>query len=236
MRKLIAVAIMALAALVAGPVAAADLAIPPAPPTVNTGIGGNFYLRGSAAFNEWWAPDTNYWCGDTNCGGGQALHEFTDAGYGYSFGIGFGYELGNGLRTDATLDYLSADHLKTSDGSNLDLSLRSTIALANVYYDFGLGGAPAGAGGFGAYVGAGVGAAYNTVSDYNETNDPAGSNTSLAGAAMVGVTYDMGSMVADLGYRALFLPNITNNATVGDFTVNNTVINELRGTLRYRFQ
>ncbi len=64
------------------------------------------------------------------------------------------------LRFDGTVDYLSNDGL--TDGTNT-LHLRSTVALANVYYDFGLrrsGGSAAG--GWGAYVGAGLGAAYTT--------------------------------------------------------------------------
>ena len=82
----------------------------------------------------------------------------TGAGYGYSIGAGFGYETGTGLRVDGTVDYLSNDGL--TDGTNV-LHLRSTVALANVYYDFPLRAGARREGGFGAYVGGGLGAAYN---------------------------------------------------------------------------
>ena len=98
--------------------------------------------------------------------------------------------------------------------------LRSTVALANVYYDFGLDGGVSGySGGGGAfgYVGAGAGVAWNHV----ETNSPVGvpipvptgTNVSGAAAVMVGVGYDMGTWVADLGYRGLYINQISNAPT-----------------------
>jgi hypothetical protein len=215
---------------------AADL--PMAPPMVNvppvdTGLGGAFYLRGSVGLNGLWARDVTYHCG---CGiDGTA--SITDPGYGYSFGAGFGYETGTGLRFDATVDYLANDHLKASDAPTfgLDMSLRSTIALANVYYDFGFGGAGAAAGGFGAYVGAGLGGAYNQVSDNAAAPAPSGNSFSPAAAVMAGLTYDMGNVVADVGYRGIYMPQISNNSLTEPFYVNNAWTNEVRGTLRYRF-
>ena len=51
---------------------------------------------------------------------------------------------GDGWRTDATLDMLwnngmSATGTDPAAAGEYSLNLRSTIALANVYYDFGLG-------------------------------------------------------------------------------------------------
>ena len=86
-----------------------------------------------------------------------AVEPPTGAGYGYSFGAGFGYETGSGLRVDGTLDYLQNDGL--TDGTNT-LHLRSAVALANAYYDIPLSGDASAGGGFGAYVGGGLGAAY----------------------------------------------------------------------------
>ena len=91
-----------------------------------------------------------------------------DFGYGYSAGLGAGYETGDGLRGDVTVDYLHNDgmsaqhHRRAHAGREYSLDLRSTIALANVYYDFGLGdlGLSAAGGAFG-YVGAGRGVAFN---------------------------------------------------------------------------
>ena len=60
------------------------------------------------------------------------------------------------------------------------------------------------------------------------------SSVEAAGALMAGVTYDMGALVGDLGYRFIYMNKITNGAPT-PFYVNNAMIHELRGTLRYRF-
>lgn len=233
-----AVVFVTVAALVAGPALAADLpqySPPPAVP-VDNGLGGAFYLRASVGLNAMWSHDVTY----TNCGCGTdpfTSHNVTSAGYGYSFGAGFGYEVGNGLRADVTVDQLNNDGL--SDGT-YTLHLRSTIALANAYYDFGLGGM--GMGGLGAYVGAGIGGAYNQTHVTGGAGaGPDGQTYTAAGALMTGVTYDMGNMVADLGYRMIYMPQITNgdaanastNAT--PYYINQNIIHEVRGSLRYRF-
>jgi opacity protein-like surface antigen len=111
--------------------------------------------------------------------------------------------------------------------------------MANAYYDFPL--SEDDYGGFGAYVGAGLGAAYNqTHIDGVPAAGPDGANWSAAGALMAGVTYDTGSWVADLGYRLIYMPQITNGSAamlpVGSpYYINENMIHEVRGTLRYRF-
>lgn len=231
MRKLAVISI-AVAALVAGPALAADLPqySPPPPPPVDNGLGGAFYLRASVGLNGLWSHDTTY----EGCDCELITNPTTQSGYGYSFGAGFGYEAGNGLRADVTLDQLNNDGV--SDGT-YKLHLRSTIAMANAYYDFGLGGF--GAGGLGAYVGAGLGGAYNQTHVEGPDAGPDGGNWTAAGALMTGVTYDMGAFVADLGYRMIYMPQITNgDAAVmpsSPFYVNQNLIHEVRGTLRYRF-
>jgi hypothetical protein len=159
----------------------------------------------------------------------------TAPGYGYSVGAGFGYETGTGLRFDGTVDYLSNDGL--TDGTNT-LSLRSTIVLANAYYDIPFGSMGSAEGGFGAYVGAGIGGAYNQtqVTPVNAAL-PDGANWSAAASATAGVTYDMGNWVADVGYRLIYMPTITNNAYgMPSWYINGNTIHEVRGTVRYRFQ
>lgn len=250
MRKTFASALAAGAVLlIAGPVAAADMPEYPDIPQVDYDIGGSFYLRGSAALNWHWAPEVKHpWFDETD--------EVVEFGYGYSWGAGFGYETGTGLRFDATIDSVETTGLKITKTDDLDppagdngdytLMLRSTVALANVYYDFGLGGDwtySSGAGGAFGYVGAGVGAAWN----HAETNSPwgvpvpvpTGGNVSAAAAIMAGVGYDMGSWVADVGYRGLYINQINNSPTdtesEGYFEIDNNWIHELRGTVRYRF-
>jgi hypothetical protein len=217
-------------------------------PDVNYDVGGSFYLRGSAALNLHWAPEVVHpWLsGDVD--------DIQEYGYGYSWGAGFGYETGTGLRFDATMDSVETSGLKITktsppapDGDEGDytLMLRSTVALANIYYDFGLGdlGGYGGGGGAFAYVGAGAGVAFN----HAEVNSPVGvdvpvptgSNVSAAAAVMAGVGYDMGKWVADVGYRGLYINEInnapTNENTSSYYEVHNNWVHEVRGTIRYRF-
>ena len=53
---------------------------------------------------------------------------------------------------------------------------------------------------------------------------------------MAGVTYDAGTWVADLGYRLIYLPKISNyNTAANPFSLNDNTVQEIRGTVRYRF-
>jgi hypothetical protein len=249
MRKFFALAAVAGAALlIAAPAMAADMPEYPEIPEVDYDIGGSFYLRGSAALNWHWGHELTH-----PLAAPPETWEYTEYGYGYSWGAGFGYETGTGLRVDGTIDSVETAGLKiTKDTGDVDidgdytLMLRSTVALANIYYDFGLGGDfsySSGAGGAFGYVGAGAGLAWN----HAETNSPwgvpvpvpTGGNVSAAAAVMVGVGYDMGTWVADVGYRGLYINQINNAPTdptqEGYFEIDNNWIHELRGTVRYRF-
>ena len=97
----------------------------------------------------------------------------------------------------------------------------------------------AGAGAFG-YVGAGAGVAWN----HAEVNAPVtapvptGTNVSAAAAVMAGVGYDMGSWVADVGYRGVYIDQINNSPTSDPdqyYEIDGNFIHEVRGTVRYRF-
>ena len=57
----------------------------------------------------------------------------------------------------------------------------------------------------------------------------------FAAAGMVGVGYDFGQVVADVGYRALYLSDITNDTAAFPYSIANAWAHELRGTVRYRF-
>ena len=241
---LVAAALLPAAALAADPVTfdypVYKDYVPPVIPPVDEGLQGSFYLRGSVAGNLAWAREVDH---PTEPGSPFAIDEF---GYGYSAGLGVGFESGDGLRFDVTVDHLQNDGMSAvitgpgpvTDGRH-DLHLRSTIVLANAYYDFGLGdfGLSAAGGMFG-YVGGGVGVAFNRMGNVEPGASVAtnwGSNTSLAAAGMVGVGYDFGALVADLGYRGLYINHIENNDAPNPYSIDNALIHELRATLRYRF-
>lgn len=233
MRKLTALIFAAIFAFAAAPALAADLPeypvydIPDLPP-VDYGLGGSFYLRGSVAGSAWWATDAIY------CG---CITTFDAPGYGFSVGGGFGYETGDGFRADVTYDYLSIDGLSEVGGNSVNL--RSSLMLANAYYDFMFSDYGSAEGGWGAYIGGGVGFAYNysQVLDAGGAELAWGTSVEAAGAIMAGVTYDMGTMVADLGYRGIYMNKVmsTPPAAPPPYLINNNWIHEVRGTLRYRF-
>ncbi len=242
MRKLFAVICAAAGAILIAPffVASAAFAadldtpkpsyeIPPLPP-VDYGLEGSFYLRGSVAGNGWWATDGSY------C---ACIATFSAPGLGFGAGVGFGYETGDGLRADLTIDYLSINGLTTTTGETVNL--RSGLVLANAYYDFNLDGGWSGSaeGGFGAYVGAGIGFAKNYSEIYNNVPVQIAWGTSVEGAAavMAGVTYDMGDIVADLGYRGIYMNKVMSQPPLpaNAYIINNNFIQEVRGSVRYRF-
>ena len=242
MRKLIAAILVAGATSIAGQAIAADMPYYPPiieVPDVDYGYSGSLYLRGSAGLNGLWAKEVNHPTGVPT-----TVFAIDGWGYGYSVGAGVGYETGDGMRFDVTLDYLANEGMQTTitAPSNLGvgvhkLSLRSTVLLANAYYDFGFGemGYGAAGGAFG-YVGAGAGVAFNDViSTGPGLADTRGGNTSFAAAGMVGVGYDFGQVVADVGYRALYIDSIANNAPANRYSIANNWAHEVRGTLRYRF-
>jgi len=242
MRKLFA-ALLA-AAAVTGPTLAADMPYYPPivdVPDVNYGVQGSFYLRGSVGLNALWAKEVNHPSVTPN------VFAIDGNGTGYSYGVGAGYETGTGLRFDLTVDRLHNDGMSATVGAGAvgatpgshKLSLRSTVVLANAYYDFGFGdGGYGAAGGAFGYVGAGAGIAFNDVITNGPPGAPAdqrGYNSSLAAAGMIGVGYDFGSVVADIGYRALYINKVENSTTVAPYSIANNWAHEVRGTLRYRF-
>lgn len=241
MRKLTLAVLAACTAAIAGPAFAADIPYYPPVieiPDVDYGYTGSFYLRGSAGLNLMWTPAVNHPSVT------PSTYPIDGYGYGYSFGAGAGYETGTGLRFDLTGDYLRNDGMRATidDGAGpmVDgvhtLALRSTVVLANAYYDVGFGDGYTAAGGPVAYIGGGLGVAFNdmTVTDPNGASVNS-QNTSLAAAGMAGLGYDFGPFVADIGYRALYINRLENTTAPYPFSLDHNLIHEVRGTVRYRF-
>ena len=251
MRKLLALTAVGTVVLLGGQAVAADL--PHYPnidvPDVDYDVGGSFYLRGSAALNFHYAPDVTHPFDGT-------VYPIEEYGYGYSWGAGFGYETGTGLRFDATMDSVETAGLKitkTSPPANpaevgdYTLMLRSTVALANVYYDL-----PTIAG-FRPYVGAGIGASYLRTSNVQSLNPPAinptgvvdshggAGNWNFAWALMAGTSYTISDHLAlDIGYRYLNLGDavsapITAGGGTAPIEYNNIDAHEIRAGVRYTF-
>lgn len=244
MRKLTQAMLVATAAVVAGPAIAADMPYYPPVidiPDVDYGVSGSFYLRGSAAGNLMWSPKVVHPTAN------PAFYPIDGYGYGYSIGAGAGFETGTGLRVDATVDFLNNEGTRITVPTTATglfpgvhkLSLRSTVVLANAYYDFALGGDGYGAaGGMFGYVGAGAGVAFNDFITTGPAGSPADTrtqNTSFAAAGMAGVGYDFGHIVADLGYRGLYINGLQNTAAAAPYFLDDNFVHEVRGTVRYRF-
>lgn len=168
-------------------------------------------------------------------------------------GVGVGYIWGPHLRTDLTVDIhsiMDANYAGTqtySDGTtNRTLtvsdktSFMSTILLANAYYDIRTG-SP-----WTPYIGGGVGFAVNQLTrevawtdalvEYAESGRT--TRVQFAGAAMVGINYDLSSFTSiDVNYRYLYIGGSNVDLTLGDVNSDVTVgsINEqqIRAGLRF---
>jgi opacity protein-like surface antigen len=152
----------------------------------------------------------------------------------FTGGAGIGYVWGPYFRTDITVDVHSLMNTElaatTATQSLIDKTkFMSTILLANAYYDIRTGTA------WSPYFGLGVGFAVNQVTRNLNYSDSvtdefvsAGNRTTdvqFAGAAMVGVTYDISTLWAlDVNYRFLHIggsevslkPDVTSSVAIGN--------------------
>jgi opacity protein-like surface antigen len=107
--------------------------------------------------------------------------------------------------------------------------LNSTVALANLYYDF------RGRDHFSPYVGAGLGFTLNEIDEKNGATLE-DDNIDLAGALMAGFSYRFGDeWLFDAGYRFLYLgeAQTESTATTGALGVEDIYSHELRIGFRY---
>ena len=167
----------------------------------------------------------------------------------FTGGGGIGYVWSAYFRTDITVDVhsLMNTELTASNAAPFEASLTdktkfiSTILLANAYYDIRTGTA------WSPYFGLGVGFAVNQVTrnlNYSDTVTDdfvsTGNRTTdvqFAGAAMVGVTYDISTLWAlDVNYRFLHIggsevslkPDVASSVAIGDLNEH-----QIRAGLRF---
>ena len=160
----------------------------------------------------------------------NGIYDLTDSAIDNVWGIGggIGVYFGHGFRGDITVDHNFDADVKTTLGDlNATLpgerkfSLSSTVALANLYYDFDMGNR------FTPYLGVGLGFTKNktgagTVTDLcgclSGTID-GGDTTHAAGAVMAGFSVKLRERLSfDAGYRFLYLGEVETGAVNATFT------------------
>ena len=191
----------------------------------------NFYVRGDVGIGRTSAGEFSQQ--ELSDNGGSFISAAIDDSM--LIGAGFGWQINRNFRLDLTGEYRSTAQIKAMDNLRADLvdpdgvlqantlyqgNLTSYVGLLNAYYDVFTWR------GFTPYVGAGIGIAHNSMSDFTTassssfidaatgaetiqlTNGTAQSNSqsTLAWALMAGTSYDISpSAKLDLGYRYINL-------------------------------
>ncbi len=218
--KILALAAVALFAT--GAAQAADYREPPPPPAYippppPQPCCDNWYLRGYVGLGLNGTPNLEYQPNAANVGNGFQFQTNTidDTPF---LGLGFGYNVNNWLRLEASGEYRSKTRMYAFGNypnNGLDTYegyLKSWVFLANAFVDLGTWDC------FTPFVGAGIGVAYTTLSDFSDINPPTGSfgfgrnpsEWNLAWALYAGVSYEVTqNFHIDLTYRYLNYGSIT---------------------------
>jgi len=213
---------------------AADLAgLPPLgepAPVVREYNPSGWYLRGDIGGS---------WARTSGIAVGPAVIDDTGrtANSSVNAGVGFGIK-SRWLRADVTVDHTFASRFSGSVFSTDDLSAKvaATSALFNGYVDLGTwyGLTP--------YIGAGVGAAFARVSDFQRPLVPfagasAHTQTNFAYALMGGVAWAVApNLQLDIGYRYLNIGDVkTASDALGDLTIRNVSAHQVRIGVRWGF-
>jgi opacity protein-like surface antigen len=132
------------------------------------------------------------------------------------FGLGIGYQFNHWLRTDITgewrgkANFHGLDINGTTQTNEYRASKSEWLVLANIYADLGTWYS------FTPFIGAGVGASYNTISNFMDVNTPnqgvaygdTASKWNLAWAVHAGISYKLNSQVSfEFAYRYVSLGN-----------------------------
>lgn len=161
--------------------------------------------------------DGSYSSYDTPVVTENGIFDLTDSSIdnNWGYGGGIGMYFGRGFRGDLTVDFLRETDVTANLGDPLSdlpgvrqFGFKSTVALANIYYDFDFGNR------FTPYVGVGLGFTRNKTT-HGTVTDPCGcltgtiegsSDTHVAGAAMAGFQIKLRDRLSfDAGYRFLYL-------------------------------
>jgi opacity protein-like surface antigen len=194
---------------------AADM--PQMPPTPH--IGGGWYLRGDIGFSNQHVGslfNISYEDADTvtNIDKGFDAAPFMGLGFGYQYSDHFRVDFTGEYRGGASfhgLDlYTDADATPTAGTDDYTGTKSEWTFLANAYWDIG------DYRGFKPFIGAGIGASYNTISNFRDVNVPAAglaygataSQLNLAWALYAGVGYQVTpNLTIEAAYRYLNLGN-----------------------------
>ena len=211
--------------------------IPEIPPPAH--FGGNWYLRGHigmAAQHLSHLENASF--------AAPAVVQFLDPGNFDAapiFGVGIGWRHSDHIRFDLTAEYRGKAHFAaldrydsagdgTFEGANDYTAKKSEITfLANGYWDF----SPIH--GITPYVGAGIGASYNIISDFRDINTPqlgvaygaTAGKLNLAWALHAGLSMQVTErLTLDLGYSYLNLGD-AQSGDITTFTGVNSVVNPM---------
>jgi opacity protein-like surface antigen len=171
------------------------------------------------------------------------------------FGVGVGYEFNNWFRADVTAEYRTKADIRAFGfasnggavgGDNYTGSIHSTVVLANGYIDLGTWNCLT------PFIGAGVGVAFNTLSDFADSGTGTSSGglgfgqnpteTHLAWALHAGLSYAVTqNFTVELAYRYLNYGSISDTVNcIGgchpdSFKWDNLSSNDLMLGFRWRF-
>jgi opacity protein-like surface antigen len=209
----------------AGAARAADYA-PPQPPVYIQPppieeFASAWYLRGDVGIGMNRNYQLQYLPSPANVGDGFVFEQ-NSIGDSFFIGGGVGYEFNNWLRFDGTAEYRAKTAVSAfgsfpgnpTNGTDFyNGNLKSWVFLANAYVDLGTWNC------FTPFVGAGIGGAYNTMSDLTDFNTNGGlgrgigrnsSEWHLAWALHAGVAYNITkNFKVELAYRYLNYGSVT---------------------------
>jgi opacity protein-like surface antigen len=218
---------------------AADVTTLPPPMSMSPRVAPEYVPR-NIFMSGWYlrADVGQRWDSLTNAVAAPGFVDPTDStsGKGAVVGLGAGFRR-NWIRGDLTVDYGAPEKYQGTVITSGDVTakIQTNSALLNIYADLGTWYRLT------PYIGAGIGAARVTVSDFDSAVTPPFSNASphaqwnLAWAAMAGTAFAISrNLQIDLGYRYLNFGNVqTSDGPGGHMTFKNVAAQEVRIGLRW---